>query len=224
VKNRAFSLVEIMIVLAIIAILVAISMSVIVTSKKSAYRTRESSQLRQIYLGLNLYETDFDQQSPDSLVTLRRANYLPTQMLACPNDVRTSLSPADWPANPWVMNPLFGDPPELIEARYSEMNSYQYLKTYRGRFAKGRTYAELRNDSNMGLITGLGLMTCASTSDRPGCYYGNGNPSVDRTQPPLNLLGALLTVRTDGSITNRVRIAPSNGTMSYEQLFLFYPM
>ena len=197
-------------------------MSVIVSSKSSAYRTRETAQLSQIYLGLNLYEADFDQQSPESLVTLRKANYLPSQMLACPNDVRASLKPIDWPANPWITETRVGDPPELINARYSEMNSYQYLKTYVGRFPKGRTYDEFRNDPKVGLITGLGLMNCASPLEKHGCRYLNKSPLVDLAQPPMNLLGSLLTVRTDGSVTSRIRSAPSNGTMSYEQLFLFY--
>ena len=222
--KKAFTLIELLVVIAIIAVLMGITMSVIVSSKKSAFRARETAQLSQIFLGLNLYEADFDQQSPVSLVTLRKTNYLPPQMLASPSDVRTDLKPIDWPANPWVTEPRVGDPPELVKARYSEMNSYQFLNTYIGRFSKGRTYSELRNDPNVGLITGLGLMNCSSKFDRLGCQYSNNNPPIDLAQPPMNLLGQILTIRTDGSITNRMRLAPSNGTISYEQLFLFYPL
>ncbi len=223
VRRRAFSLIEVLVVLGIIAILVGITMSVIVSSRKSAYRTRETAQLRQIYLGLNLYESDFDQQSPDSLVTLRTSNYLPSQMLACPTDARSNLNPANWPANPWIRRPMFLDPPELMNARFSEMNSYSYLKTYSARFKKGRTYPELRNSPEVGLITGLGLMNCVNIYDKVGCDYINTNPPVDLAQPPMNLQGPILTIRTDGSITTRIRKDPSNGEPSYEMLFLFYP-
>ena len=221
-NRRAFSLIEILVVLAIIAVLVGITMSVIVSSKKSAYQTREMAQLRQIYLGLNLYEGDFDQQSPESLTTLRTTNYLPSQMLANPNDVRTTLRPVNWPANPWIRRPKLDDPPELINARYSEMNSYSYLKTYSARFKKGRTYPELRNNPEVGLITGLGLMHCEQVSFEPGCDYINTNPPVDLAQPPMNLRGPILTIRTDGSIATRIR--KEDGELSYEMLFLFYPL
>ena len=221
-RQKAFSLIEILVVLAIIAILIGMTMSVIVSSKKSAYRVRETAQLRQIFLALNLYEGDFDQQSPDSLVTLRTANYLPSQMLANPSDARATLRPVNWPANPWIRQPMFNDPPELINARYSEMNSYSYLKTYSARFKKGRTFAELRNNSEVGLITGLGLMNCENIFDKVGCDYINTNPPVDLAQPPMNLRGPILTIRTDGSVTTRIR--KEDGELSYEMLFLFYQL
>ena len=104
------------------------------------------------------------------------------------------------------------------------MNSYSYLKTYSARFKKGRTYPELRNSPEVGLITGLGLMNCENTNRTAGCEYVMTNPPIDLAQPPVNLRGPMLTIRTDGSVTSRIRSGPGVGELSYEMLFLFYPL
>jgi type II secretory pathway pseudopilin PulG len=221
--NLGFSLVELLIVITIIMVLAAISFAVIGSSKNSARTTREISQLRQVYVALNLYEVDYDHESPVSLARLVPA-YMPADMLRCPTDARNSLALSTWPANPWV-NIQPPDPAEYVNARSPFINSYFYLKPFEGRFATGRTYNEYRNDPEVGLLSGVGLMQCGTSAGKGSssdCQYSSrGGPG----QPASNLSGTIVTVRTDGSI--KVRRRPDNcgpATLGQFQLFFFAPL
>lgn len=226
-RRGGFTLVEILTVVAIIAVLSSIALSVLFLGRRKSYETREASQLRQIYLAVNLYEGDFDHESPSSLIDLAPA-YLPAEMLDCPSDARHAAPSTDWPANPWVnfrTSDGEGDSPALMKQRSRFINSYAYLKSFVSRFPSGRSYSEYRNDPKVGLITGLGLMTCSADEFKSGCNYMLNDPKIDAGQPAMNLTGAVLTVRTDGSIVTRHRPPEdTSGTLTFEQLFLFYPL
>lgn len=149
-----FTLVEILVVIAILLVLTAISVAIYGRTRNSAYVTREINQVRQIYLAVNLYEADFDGASPPMLEVLD-GGYLREKHLTCPSDERLKRSLQSWPANPWI-NIAMVDPPELRDARSPVVNSYFYLKTFEARFPKGRTYDEYRSEPDIGLIAGAG--------------------------------------------------------------------
>ncbi|MDR3707748.1 MAG: DUF1559 domain-containing protein [Capsulimonadaceae bacterium] len=63
--RRAFTLIELLIVIAIIAILAAILFPVFATAREKARQTSCSSNLKQIGLAITQYEQDFDETPPD---------------------------------------------------------------------------------------------------------------------------------------------------------------
>jgi prepilin-type N-terminal cleavage/methylation domain-containing protein len=81
-----FTLVELLTVIAIIGVLTTLLLSAVSSARKSSWRARCTSNLRQISLALNMYLDDFEKRPPsfDALVETR---YLP--------DKRTLLCPAD---------------------------------------------------------------------------------------------------------------------------------
>lgn len=215
-RKWAFTLTEVVVVIAIILILAALAMTAYQSGRRKAGEADEASRLRQIYTALCLYEEDNDQKPPASLVDLA-PTYLLSDYLANPRDARSPLRREDWPANPWV-NSWVVDPPEVSNRRSKTMVSYVYLKTFEARFPSGQTWESLRQNSKVGVISGLGLMTCQPVNGS-GCSYPVNKPEMDEGQPSPNLAGTILTVKMDGSISSRQRMGPSEGTMSLESLF-----
>ncbi|HVT74866.1 MAG TPA: prepilin-type N-terminal cleavage/methylation domain-containing protein [Candidatus Paceibacterota bacterium] len=80
-KNRAFTLVEILIVLGIIGILSAIVIDSTTTSRAKARDTRRIADMKEIQIGLALYY-DVNRAYPAALSTLATQKYLPS----IPND------------------------------------------------------------------------------------------------------------------------------------------
>ena len=62
--KRAFSLIEILVVTAIIALLAALLFPVFAQAKKNAYTTTCISNLRQYGLSIQLYQNDFEDKLP----------------------------------------------------------------------------------------------------------------------------------------------------------------
>lgn len=67
--SRAFTLIELLIVIAIIAILAAILFPVLARAKEAAKKTQCASNMRQIGLGLRMYADDWDGGMPESMHT-----------------------------------------------------------------------------------------------------------------------------------------------------------
>ena len=218
-----FTLVEVLVVIAILLVLAAISLAVYGRARKSAYVTREINQVRQVYLAVNLYEADYDGESPAMLEDLN-GTYLDQKYLTCPTDERLKRKMPDWPANPWINIDLV-DPPYLRQARSPVMNSYLYLKTFESRFSRSHSYLEYRSSPDVGLVAGVGLLECGVC--KTGYCVGNceywTKPGVPEGEghPPVNMFGDIVIARTDGSIHVRKRPdgCPS-ATLSHLQLFL----
>ena len=69
VSRRAFTLIELLIVIAIIAILAAILFPVFARARENARRASCQSNLKQIGLGIMQYTQDYDEQMPPRLVS-----------------------------------------------------------------------------------------------------------------------------------------------------------
>jgi len=85
-QKIAFTLVELLTVIAIIAVLATLLMTALSTAKKKSRQTLCTGNLRQIALALNMYLDDFPKRPSgfESLVTLK---YLPSPaVLLCPED------------------------------------------------------------------------------------------------------------------------------------------
>ena len=231
IRLTGFTLIEILVSIAIIAVLAAILFPVFKYAKRNSYETVEEAQLRQLYVAVNLYEADYDQHSPYSLALLV-PSYCNPRMLECPHDLRNGLHFPSWPANPGITikpfgNPPIGDPDYLRLERAPFINSYYYLRTFVGRFPPGLRYSDYRNNPNVGLIAGLGLMTCSATGlgTTPGtCVYNHKYPLVSPGQPAENLRGVYLTVRTDGSIVTRLYPVVCSSDIPFDVMWLFQPV
>ena len=85
-QKIAFTLVELLTVIAIIAVLATLLMTALSTAKKKSRQTFCTSNLRQIALALNMYLDDFPKR-PSGFESLVTVKYLPSPaVLLCPED------------------------------------------------------------------------------------------------------------------------------------------
>src|SRR5262249_43910486 len=64
-RRRAFTLVELLVVIGIIAVLIAILMPALSKARESAMRTKCATQLREVVAGLTMYANDNKGYLPD---------------------------------------------------------------------------------------------------------------------------------------------------------------
>ena len=85
-QKSAFTLVELLTVIAIIAVLATLLMTALSTAKKKSRQTLCTGNLRQIALALNMYLDDFPKR-PSGFERLVTVKYLPSPaVLLCPED------------------------------------------------------------------------------------------------------------------------------------------
>ncbi len=102
-KPRAFTLIELLVVIAIIAILAAILFPVFAQARESARQTSCLSNMKQIGVGLMMYEQDYDEQYPPSQIgtgtaivswpTLMFPYIKNEQVFVCPSATSAALIP-----------------------------------------------------------------------------------------------------------------------------------
>lgn len=106
VPRRAFTLIEILVVVAIIALLAAILLPVLSRARESARRSSCQSNLKQIGLGLAQYTQDYDDHYPTVLKSFESDDIVDTwqlcmpyiktqQVFLCPSDSRPASCPND---------------------------------------------------------------------------------------------------------------------------------
>ena len=206
--DLGFTLVELLAVIAIVAVLAAILLPVLARSRRKGYVADDMAKLHQAYLAVNLYENDHERASPDSLLDLVPA-YVPPAVLASRLDSRPPSRQGGWPANVWT-----GLRPDEEEARLSSPYriSFGYLKPFHHRFTRGQTWEEYRSDPRVGMLVDPVVGECVGE-----CLFTPNEPD----QPPYNV-DAFLVARMDGSVARRVS-PPCRGPsgFTYEQMFLF---
>ncbi|HOX08608.1 MAG TPA: type II secretion system protein [Planctomycetota bacterium] len=90
-RRAAFTLVELMVVIAVIGILVGLLMPAIQKMRKKANETKCKSNMRQIYLGLALYRDDYVSRSEAEQFPARLTHLFPEKV----DNVRVFLCPFD---------------------------------------------------------------------------------------------------------------------------------
>jgi prepilin-type N-terminal cleavage/methylation domain len=85
-KDRGYSLMELLTVIASIALLMALILSVVIGARRRAYVASCTTQLRQLGLAFRMYLEDMERRPPN-LGSLVWAGYLPKDILLCPSDI-----------------------------------------------------------------------------------------------------------------------------------------
>jgi prepilin-type N-terminal cleavage/methylation domain-containing protein len=93
---RAFTLIELLTVIAIICLLAAVLFPVLVHARRRAYEPQCISNLRQIGMAFRMYMQDYDNQRPEQLYKLVPAYLSTPQMLVCPADRTGNYAYLDW--------------------------------------------------------------------------------------------------------------------------------
>lgn len=84
-KNRGFTLIEIMVVIAIIITLAGLLMPALTRARRQARRVECINNLKQIGIALHSYALDNDEKFPNSLQALIDNDYISSkEMLYCP--------------------------------------------------------------------------------------------------------------------------------------------
>jgi prepilin-type N-terminal cleavage/methylation domain-containing protein len=182
--RTAFTLVELLTVVAIAGILATLLLTALSSAKKASARARCIANLRQITLALNMYVDDFEKRPP-SLEPLITSRYLAdSQVLLCPAD-RTRR---------WgnLVNETW-EPPAFITADRSPESdtpaaplSYSYLHPLAW---QDEAWKELMETG-----PGAGLFVCQ--------WHGLGRPDPD--QPSIqDFQGLVLRAQRDGAVVRR---------------------
>ncbi len=172
-KRTAFTLIELMVVVAIIAVIASILLPVLARAKKSAMRTTSMSNLRQCAIALITYASD--DGSPNGLPPMQTAKSLLAKMPTCdPSDNwRTSCSEA------------FGDP--LI-------GSYAYIRGLRF-FSDDDGFRRLQRATNPVL-----LVSIFYSNPEPPPFKGEYPVSSNCPNGFCRMPTGILAVRLDGSV------------------------
>jgi prepilin-type N-terminal cleavage/methylation domain-containing protein len=177
-KHRAFSLIEVLVVVAIIAIVAAILFPVFRNTKKQSYTPSDISNMRQVYLGIVMYE-DSHGDSPGSLVDtapwVRDHRVFKSLMDDVPK------LKEDYPADLYVAESLRRS---AFRISYAYLRSFEETSTWPPRFE----WSILRADPAVALL-----------ANRFYC------PKADVPFPPdehdfFRAPGTLYRIRTDGSL------------------------
>ena len=117
---RAFTLLEVLIVTAIIAVVASLLFPVFVRAKRGAMVADEVSRMHQVYLGLCLYEADYSDVMPNTLDIA--VNYFGS------NEILKSRfdSRSDRPASGWTTTPFVPCP----KVRVPYLISFAYIRTF----------------------------------------------------------------------------------------------
>jgi len=208
--RAAFTLIELLIVIAIIAILAALLFPALAKAKRRAKGVVDVSNMHQIFTSLTLYEGDNAERDPRYLTDVR--TYLKSdQVLASPLD--TFRLPE--PNNTWTNAPLVPCGGQSTKVKIS----YAYLPTFLDldSVIPDDQWQKIRADSSIGILASTWLGD-PSIYPGPGASFC-GQSLMDITGPVLQ--GPIQRVNMDGSLY----VLPQGGEGlfgggSYTDLFL----
>ncbi|MCC6403368.1 MAG: prepilin-type N-terminal cleavage/methylation domain-containing protein [Fimbriimonadaceae bacterium] len=199
--SRAFTLIEVLVVTAILAILAALLFPVYAQAKDSSYRTEEISAMRQIYLAWQMYE-DTVGDAPRSLGDIPVSS-VPIELWRAHRDPFRSTPAGDFPADLFVQESPRRSPFRI---------SFAYLRAFEGRFT-GHTWQSLRS------VPSVGLLCSVWNSRSEGCSYQGATSE----HGPVRNQGVLVRIKMDGSMKPVPLPSPRACGVggSYEELFLY---
>jgi prepilin-type N-terminal cleavage/methylation domain-containing protein len=183
--KTAFTLIELLTVIAIIGILATLMLTGVSSAKKASNRARCASNLHQISLALNMYIDDFEKRSPD---LGRLSRYLGNrQALLCPSDKTSGWGNLVNP-NPLIFDASFtanlGS--DRAPSLASEVIPFSYLNPL--------GWENWAWDRLSKLGSHAGLATCQ--------LHGLGRPDPD--QPSFrDYQGVILRAQRDGAVVKR---------------------
>jgi prepilin-type N-terminal cleavage/methylation domain-containing protein len=141
-SRRGFTLIEILVVIAIIAVLAGFLFPVLTAARRRGHESSDIAQMKQIYLAFAMYEDENDARSPETLKILEPL-VRDKRLFRAPLDKVKTPMPDGWPARPFVACAMERSPFRI---------SYGYLKTYPPYDESERMWQEKRNDPQVGLI------------------------------------------------------------------------
>jgi prepilin-type N-terminal cleavage/methylation domain-containing protein/prepilin-type processing-associated H-X9-DG protein len=201
--RRAFTLIELLVVIAIIALLAAILFPVFARARENARRSSCTSNMKQLGLGVMMYQQDNDGRYPMSSGNLRWPEYIfpyikNRQLFNCP-----SINPADVASKGQAWTAVSGDitgSPKFYGYGYN----YQYLGNSRtpGTASPGSNSNEAKFPftATDGLVTAPAqTVAMADTSGVPGTA-STGTYTLDPPQPILR--PGTSTLHTSGRNNN----------------------
>ncbi len=182
-SKQAFTLVELLTVIAIMAVLASLLLAGLSSAKKASQRARCISNLHQISLALNMYIDDCEKRSPD-LTYLNSARYLPNrQVLLCPADATPGWGNLVSAATgPWIFNTTTPPPANLN----TNVVPYSYLSPLAWEDWAWERLGKLGSRA--------GIAACQ--------LHGLGKANLD-SPSYLNFQGVLLRAQRDGSVVQR---------------------
>jgi prepilin-type N-terminal cleavage/methylation domain-containing protein/prepilin-type processing-associated H-X9-DG protein len=189
-RDFAFTLIELLVVIAIIAILAALLLPVLSSAKERGLRSVCKSNLRQIYLRLSLYASDYDERLPHA---------------TAPNAHGT------WQFPQAVQSIIYGAP--LPEARAPAPQS---IKTPPNFFCPSGPYGRIPYQAigpdAWGFLAGYAFTFPAAPANQTALFPTNLNPKLAAVQRFEAIPGTWVTVTE--SMSARVLVA--DATISHE--------
>ena len=185
--RRAFTLVELLTVVGIVALLAGVLLAVIGGAKRRAYEAQDVSQMRQVYLAVTLYESDHSETSPATL--LETLPYAKDERIyhAHGDTSKPRATDGTYTATRFI-------PCGMTRSRFPI--SYAYLHDWPPDDADAEVWRSHRADPNIGLLASPWSGTFAEGLPAPGSMCGDR--VEDYASPRLE--GAILRVRMDGSL------------------------
>ena len=195
----AFTLVEILIVIAVIAILAALMFSVASQAKSKSLETVDISNMRQVYTALCLYEQDHNETNPVTLMYLK--------------DYGGSEAIFRSPKDP-IKDHIAGGFPARLFTRDRQRSPFRISYAFLGSIESWSTTPEVwqaaRAQSTMGILACTWYGTVISTS-LPHDDYLELGPLID---------GPILRINMDGSFYRLAKRRYPRTWGSIDDLFL----
>lgn len=188
-NRKAFTLVEVLVVVAIIAVLAAIVFPVFVRARKRALEVPDISNMRQVYLALSIYEGDNGEDSPLTLVEVDP--YVSSRDLFASNNDRwrTPMENGSWSATPLIPCIFWYSPFKI---------SFAYLRTFPPYNEDVSAWKPKRADAKVGILSSPYSGDVASLGARDAYLCGELGKEPSTSLGPV-MEGPILRINMDGS-------------------------
>lgn len=175
-SRHAYTLVELMVVLAIVALLSAVLMPVLASVREKGRRSSCSANLRQLGMAFQMYVSDNDGQHPPRFENLQRSGLIKEEgVRVCPSD----------PTRNWGGLVYEGQRPTFLPP---ETSQYSYVSAFN--MPDWEWQALMASGAN------AGILVCQ--------VHGRGTPALLPFAPSINdYEGTILRLQTDGAVVTR---------------------